>query len=112
MITSRNKAIAGLVLATMALPAPAGALAAGTAKPKKLTAARAAKYAHDEALAAFGLMSGDRAVVTGCKSIRSRVYTCKVMLIPFQSTSRPHWTDTIRLVKGKPKIDYSKIING
>ncbi len=111
MITPRKKAVAGLALATMALPAPA-ALAAGAAKPKKLTAALAGRYAHDEALAAFGLMSGDKAVVTGCKAIRKGVYTCKVMLIPFQSNSRPHWTDTIRLVKGKPKIDYSKIING
>lgn len=98
-------------MATMALPAPA-ALATGPAKPKKLTAALAAKYAHDEALAGFGLMGGDKVVVTGCRAIRTGVYTCKMMLVPSQSTSRPHWTDTIRLVKGKPKIDYSKIING
>jgi hypothetical protein len=93
--------------ATAALAPPA---LGATKAPAHLTAALAAKYIRAEVTSGFG-MPGDKLLITGCHAIRRDVYTCKVVLVPVQSNSRPHWTNTVSLARGKVVIAYSKIIN-
>jgi hypothetical protein len=84
---------------------------AATKPPAHLTTALATKYIRADVTSAFGLFGGDKFVITGCHAIRGGAYTCKVELIPQQSNSRSRWTNTVKLVKGKPVVTYSKIIN-
>jgi len=110
--TPRTKALAGLAAAFALAPAlPASPALAATKPPAHLTVALATKYIRADVTSAFGLFGGDKFVITGCHPIRGGAYTCKVELIPQQSNSRSHWTNTVKLVKGKPVVTYSKIIN-
>jgi hypothetical protein len=108
--TPRNRALAGLAALTLAPALLAPPALAATKAPKHLTAALAAKYIRAEVTAGFA-MPGDKFLITACHAIRRDVYTCKVTLVPVQSNSRPHWTNTVSLSHGKVVITYSKIIN-
>jgi hypothetical protein len=103
MITTKHQALAGVATAAIVL-AQSLALPALSVSATRLTAASAAAVAKSDAIAAAAIYGGDTAKITGCHAIRGGAYTCQVELIPVHSNSRCRWTDTIRLVKGKPKV--------
>ncbi len=103
MITTKNQTLAGVATAAVLL-AQSLALPALAASATRLTAASAAAVAKSDAMAAAAIYGGDTAKITGCHAVRGGSYTCQVLLIPVHSSSRCRWTDTIRLVKGKPTV--------
>ncbi|HEU0318111.1 MAG TPA: hypothetical protein VFR49_12320 [Solirubrobacteraceae bacterium] len=103
MITTKNQALAGVATAAIVL-AQSLALPALSASATRLTAASAAAVAKSDAMAAAAIYGGDTAKISGCHAVRGGAYTCQVELIPVRSNSRCRWTDTIRLVKGKPTV--------
>jgi hypothetical protein len=95
------------VLFVAGIPAAFGASAAPIAKLTKTTAAAAAKK---DAQAAATISGGDKFVVSNCRAYGKTAFKCAIELIPQTSTSICRWTDTIRLVKGKPVIKYSSAV--
>jgi hypothetical protein len=92
---------AAVLLAATAVPP---ALGASAAPIHKLTKTIAAAAARKDAQAGATISGGDKVVVSGCRAYGKSAFKCAVELIPVSSASRCHWTDTIRLVKGKPDV--------
>ncbi|MGI8803308.1 MAG: hypothetical protein ACR2KV_14275 [Solirubrobacteraceae bacterium] len=103
---TQKKALTGLATATLVLGQALLAPAIGSSAVR-LTKASVTALAKKDATAAAVISSGDKVVVTGCHAISRTTFRCQIEIIPAQSQSRCRWTDTIRLVKGKPVITYS-----
>jgi hypothetical protein len=103
VITTKHRALAALA-STVAVLVPSLVAPGLAASAVRLTKTSAAKIARSDALAAASLGGGDAVKITNCHAVRGGAYTCQVELIPVHSSSRCRWTDTIRLVKGKPKV--------
>jgi hypothetical protein len=103
MITTKHRALVALA-STVVVLAPSLAAPGLAASAVRLTKTTAAALAKRDALAAASLGGGDSVRITNCHAVRGGAYTCQVELIPAHSSSRCRWTDTIRLVKGKPTV--------
>jgi len=79
------------------------------AKTTKLTKTAAAADARADAEAGATISGGDKVVITDCRTYGRSAFKCDVQLLPAASASRCTWTDTIRLVAGKPAIRYSDV---
>jgi hypothetical protein len=106
-MTTKNKALAGLASASILLAQALATPSLGLSAPR-LTKASAEALARRDALAGFGINGGDKVQAT-CHAIRGGAYSCQMLLIPVKSSSRCRWTETIRIVKGKPDIKYARV---
>jgi cytochrome c5 len=95
--------VAGVTTALAATATP-------TTKLTKLTKTTAAAAAKEDAQAAATISGGDKVVVSNCRTYGKTAFKCAIELIPETSTSTCRWTDTIRLVKGKPDVKYSPVV--
>jgi hypothetical protein len=97
----RNKTLATLATAALltgALGAPPMAASA-----TRLTRAAAEAAARRDAAAATVLYGGDKVKAT-CRATGRNVFRCQILLTPVHSGSRCRWTDTVRLVRGRPQV--------
>jgi hypothetical protein len=86
------------------------AFAASAVPLHKLTKTSAATAARKDAEAAATISGGDKVVISNCRAYGRTAFKCAVQLVPDSSSSRCHWTDTIRLVNGKPDVRYSSVV--
>ncbi len=106
-MTFRRRTFAALATATI-LSTQALALPALSVSATRLTKSSAAAYARKDAQAAAVISPGDKVRISGCHAISRTTFKCKVLILPVASGSRCRWTDTIKLVHGKPSITYSR----
>ena len=94
------------VLLLASVPASVGASTA----PPKLTKLTVAAAALKDAKAGATISGGDKVVVSTCQPYGRSAFKCSIQLAPQSSATRCHWTDTIRVIKGKFDVQYSRIV--
>ncbi|MEA2297223.1 MAG: hypothetical protein QOF77_159 [Solirubrobacteraceae bacterium] len=107
-MTTKNKALAGLAATTVLLGQGLAMPSLG-ASATRLTKTSAAAIAGREARAGAIISSGDKIKVSNCRSAGHGAFKCQIELIPVKSTSRCRWTETVRLVRGKPTVAFSRV---
>jgi hypothetical protein len=104
----RNDILAASAAAVLLGASTVSPAAGASATPiHKLTKTNASAAALKDATAAATISGGDKVTVTDCRKYGKTRFKCAVTVIPENSASRCHWTDTISLVKGKPSVKYS-----
>jgi hypothetical protein len=98
---------AGLLMAAVAVDSARGAV---VAPMQQLTKSTAATIARRDAEAAVSIGATDKVSVSACRATDRSGFKCAVVVLPGDSISRCHWTETIRLNQGSPAISYGPIV--
>jgi hypothetical protein len=110
MMPSAQKILAAASTAAILLVASVPAAVGASVAPLKLTKATAAAAALKDAKAGATISGGDKVIVSNCRPYGRSAFKCSIQLTPQSSASRCHWTDTVKLVKGKFDVQYSRIV--
>ncbi len=110
MMPSAHNILAAASTASVLLLAGSPAAVGASAAPPKLTKLTAAAAALKDAKAGATISGGDKVLVSKCLPYGRSTFKCSIVLAPQSSATRCHWTDTIRLIKGKFDVQYSRIV--